>query len=158
MGTIANLQYKSCAWEHDAEELLLNNKLFDSFSSHFSFNPDLTYHNRRVYVEGFVSKHFNCLEKKIELVVNSKIISYNISDYLLSVFNGFLLSLSSLAVLLSHLSLYIYNLLSFITNYFLEFLVFKGFYYFFFVKYYCVFSKHRSTIHEFTHENTIGGV
>ena len=153
MGTIANLQYKSCAWEHDVEELLLN-KLTD----HFCFNPDLTYHSRHVCVGEIVSKDFNCLGKRVELTVNNRIATFYIFDYLLSVFNGFLLLLSSLAVLLSHLSLYIYNLLSFITNYFLEFLVFKGFYYFFFVKYCCVFCKHKSSIHEFTHENMIGGV
>jgi hypothetical protein len=165
MGTIANLQYKFCAWEHDAKELVLNSKLSNPFSSTFilsCFNRVSTCYDGRVCVGGVMSNYFIGLEKivlkNVESVFNIKISTYYIVDSIIRVFKPFLLLFSSLAVLLSHLSLYIYNLLSFITNYFLAFLVFKSFYYFFFVKYYCVFSKHRSSLHDFNHENTIGGV
>ena len=80
MGTIANLQYKFCAWEHNAEKLFLKvNYLISVLSSCFSHV--VTCQFRRVCVEGFVSKHFNGLDKNIELVFNIRITTYNIVDY-----------------------------------------------------------------------------
>jgi hypothetical protein len=167
MGTIANLQYKFCAWEHNAEELFLSSKLFDPFSSTFnlscfSFDHVSGCYDGRVCVGRVVSKHFIGLEKivlkNVESVFNIRISTYNSAGYNITIFNRFLLLCSSLAVLFGYLLLYIYNLLSFITNYFLAFLVFKGFYFSFLVFIFCILYECRSSLHEFNHENSIGGV
>ena len=85
---------------------------------------------------GFMSKDCDGLEKivlkGVYTLFKTRIVNCNTLDCNITVFNRFLLLFFGLVVLFTHLSFYIYILLSFITNYLLAFLIFKGFYFGFF--------------------------